>query len=373
MAKRQEYTITAGVTSFTTTPVTVGGATSKETVKVTLIPADATLPHQVLTQGVDYDNDEYRVDGVADSVDSISIYWPSAADNVGATLRVEIYTDMTNPVASQLHDFNSAGANTPKMFDEQIQQMFSIFSQILGTGNSLGDMDLGDIVQGLTRINEVAALLFTTPTLDVDSNWDGTDTFTNYATVEAMDSALATLAAMVISTAGLPSVTNGNILYGSGGTWADTDPSTIELDTPKSFVAQNQSDVTIAAGTGATYFTQVTLTITAPSAGIKTYSAQSVMSVWASTIPVNITMESTLTIDAADVTAGCTIVPLQIAEQNLSPNVNRATLQQQATVVIPDGVTTCNVNLRFRKTASFDPTEVVLSRSGAITATRVVN
>ena len=143
MAKTQEFNITAGTLKYTTSTATVGGATSRETVKVTLVPADPEIPEAVLVQGTDYDAGEYRLDGVADASNSVSIYWPQAAQHVGDQLRVDIFTDLDNPVDAQLHNFQSSGTNTPRQFQEQLQQIFSIFLQIVGVGTSLGDVSLG--------------------------------------------------------------------------------------------------------------------------------------------------------------------------------------------------------------------------------------
>jgi hypothetical protein len=225
MAKTQLFNIINGVITFTTNAATVGGATSRETVKATLFPLDPLLPAQDLVQGTDFENGDYRVDGVGDASDTIRVYWPEAAQNVGGQLRVSIFTDLENPLDAQLHNFQSSGTNTPRQFQEQIQQIFSIFAQVVGTGGSLGDISLADTAITRDRLNELLAEVFDNPTFDVYGNWTGDEFLPD--TVQQLFADVAVLASMVNSNVGLPTpLTPGFILQAItplASQWTDPD------------------------------------------------------------------------------------------------------------------------------------------------------
>jgi hypothetical protein len=180
MATSNTFNITAGVTTFACD----FGATDKETIVCTIVSTGAVI-----------NSNDYSILGVAASSTAgvISIEWADAGDYVGEQLKVTKYTNINigvgGPANSMLVDFTSSGATNPTNVQNEFAHLYGIVGQITG-GSAVGTVDLGDLVTAQTNVDAVADILFDSPTLDVNGNWDGTDTLTR--TVESIDADLAT-------------------------------------------------------------------------------------------------------------------------------------------------------------------------------------
>jgi hypothetical protein len=163
MAIKNVFPVDGIQTEFKTT----FGATSKDLIDIKLFP------------GGIIDRSEFTVDGLADSSDELTINYPGAADldpNVVTELTVILHTsvDENDPDASMLTDFNAADFLSRQAIQNEYRRVYRLYSILAGDAD-LANIDLGTAESTLANTNSIAATLFTTPTLDGDGNWDGSN------------------------------------------------------------------------------------------------------------------------------------------------------------------------------------------------------
>lgn len=163
-------TETLNVTSSTTSLTTSVGATDRELVKlyhVVASPASITLINSAL----------YTITGYSDTSQKLSIVFDDWTDYVGDSILVVIYTDIDtgNVADAMLTSFGTAANISPTTLQNELAHLYYIVGQITD-GDAVGTVSLGTVSDVLANVNTIADLIFESPSLDVDSNWDGTDT-----------------------------------------------------------------------------------------------------------------------------------------------------------------------------------------------------